>query len=109
MIKIEDVSCQACGACCSYSADWPRFSTESDAELDLIPAKYVAVDQSGMRCDGSRCSALAGQVGSHTSCQVYDVRPEVCRDCLPGDPACLIARAEFGMPAIPLDSLRDAS
>ena len=32
--------CQACGACCSYSANWPRFTTE-DVEglrLALLPA-----------------------------------------------------------------------
>ncbi|TIW89146.1 MAG: YkgJ family cysteine cluster protein, partial [Mesorhizobium sp.] len=29
--------CQSCGACCSYSAEWPRFSTEDDAQLDRIP------------------------------------------------------------------------
>ena len=23
--------CQACGACCSFSQDWPRFSLEDDA------------------------------------------------------------------------------
>ena len=33
--------CQACGACCSYSQNWPRFTTEDDAELDLIPEKFV--------------------------------------------------------------------
>ena len=33
--------CQACGACCSYSSNWPRFTTEDDAALDLIPEKFV--------------------------------------------------------------------
>jgi|GEM_PF-3617121 len=23
--------CQTCGACCSYSSEWPRFTMESDA------------------------------------------------------------------------------
>src|SRR5579864_7441498 len=52
--------CQSCGACCAYSKNWPRFSTEDDAALDLIPAKFVNDNQSGMRCDGERCSALKG-------------------------------------------------
>ena len=56
--------CQACGACCSYSSNWPRFTTEDDAALDLIPAKFVNEKLSGMRCDGERCSALAGKVES---------------------------------------------
>jgi len=53
--------CQACGACCSYSSNWPRFTTEDDAALDLIPAKFVNEKLSGMRCDGDRCSALSGK------------------------------------------------
>jgi hypothetical protein len=49
--------CQACGACCSYSSNWPRFTTEDDAALDLIPENLVNAKMSGMRCDGDRCSA----------------------------------------------------
>jgi len=44
--------CQACGACCSYSSNWPRFTTEDDAALDLIPQKFVNDKLSGMRCEG---------------------------------------------------------
>jgi len=97
----QDFDCQSCGACCSYSSEWPRFSTEEDAQLDLIPEKFVAADLSGMRCDGVRCSALTGELGKHVACGVYDVRPEVCRSCMPGDPECLMARAAHGMPAEP--------
>lgn len=89
--------CQACGACCSYSSEWPRFSLEDDAQLARIPAKLVAADQSGMRCDGARCSALAGEVGKATSCTIYDIRPDVCRACMPGDEDCLIARRALGL------------
>ncbi|MGV3548789.1 YkgJ family cysteine cluster protein [Rhizobium sp.] len=89
--------CQTCGACCSYSSDWPRFTTETDQELDMVPLEFVAADQGGMRCDGERCSALSGKVGQGTSCQIYAARPDVCRACLPGDYACRIARAAFGL------------
>ncbi|MDR7142429.1 YkgJ family cysteine cluster protein [Rhizobium sp. BE258] len=92
-----DFDCQTCGACCSFSADWPRFSTESDAELDLIPLKYVAADEAGMRCEGNRCSALVGEIRSKTSCAIYAVRPHVCRTCSPGDFECLSAREFFGI------------
>jgi Fe-S-cluster containining protein len=53
-----------------------------------------------MHCVGNRCSALDGKVGLQTSCAVYDVRPEVCRSCLPGDAACTMARERFGLPAL---------
>ena len=70
---------------------------ETDEALDRIPAKFVAPDQGGMRCDDARCSALAGSVGVGTSCLVYDVRPDVCRACVPGDYACQTARAAWGL------------
>jgi Fe-S-cluster containining protein len=92
--------CQACGACCAYSQNWPRFSTEDDAALDLIPANFVNPGQSGMRCEGDRCSALSGRIGVATSCMVYAVRPEVCRTCMPGDAECGMARRRHGLPLL---------
>ena len=94
-------TCQSCGACCAYSANWPRFSTEEDAALELIPPDLVNAAQSGMRCDGDRCAALAGRIGVATSCTIHDVRPEVCRTCMPGDAECSMARRRYGLP--PLD------
>jgi len=92
--------CRSCGACCGYSSTWPRFTLESDAEIARIPATLVAADGSGMRCAGERCRALDGTIGSETTCTIYAVRPIVCRDCLPGDDACTIAREARGLPAI---------
>jgi len=89
--------CRSCGACCSYSAEWPRFSTEDDADLDRIPRVLVDDEQVRMRCNGNRCAALLGEVGVSTSCAVYAVRPQVCRACLPGDEACQMARRRFGL------------
>lgn len=94
----RDVSaCQSCGACCAHSKEWPRFSLETDDELGCIPAELVAADLSGMRCEGNRCLALAGEIGKAATCRIYAVRPIVCRDCLPGDDACQMARAGAGM------------
>lgn len=92
-----EFDCQACGACCSYSAEWPRFSLESDETLALIPEKFVAADLSGMACENDRCMALGGEIGKHVACTIYAVRPEVCRACMPGDPECLIAREHHGL------------
>jgi hypothetical protein len=90
--------CRSCGACCATSADWPRFSLESDEALALIPAALVSPDGSGMRCDGDRCAALLGEVGRETGCGIYAVRPDVCRTCEPGDPECVEARLRHGLP-----------
>jgi Fe-S-cluster containining protein len=101
--------CQSCGACCAYSRNWPRFTIEDDAALDLIPEKLVNDKLSGMRCDGERCSALTGEIGVSTSCGIYAVRPEVCRTCMPGDVECDMARRRFGLPPVRALSCAGAS
>lgn len=88
----ESAMCRACGACCSYSREWPRFGLEDDVDLDRIPPAFVDDVHGRMRCHGDRCAALIGEVGVSTSCAVYAVRPDVCRACQPGDHACLTAR-----------------
>jgi len=100
MSVVAENPCQSCGACCAYSQNWPRFTIEDDAALDLIPAKYVNDRQAGMRCDGNRCTALSGTIGAATSCLIYAVRPEVCRTCLPGDVECNMARRKHGLSEI---------
>ena len=97
---LSENPCVSCGACCAYSENWPRFSTEDDAALDLIPKALVNARSSGMRCEGDRCAALSGKVGVATSCTIHAVRPEVCRTCMPGDVECTMARRKFGLPAL---------
>lgn len=92
--------CQSCGACCAYSREWPRFSTETDAELDRIPGELVDPGGGRMRCNGERCAALIGEIGIATACAIYAMRPEVCRTCMPGDDACMMARARHGLPPV---------
>lgn len=92
--------CLSCGACCAYSENWPRFSTEEDATLDLIPKELVNSRGSGMACEGDRCAALRGQIGVATSCAIHPIRPEVCRTCMPGDAECAMARRKFGLPTL---------
>jgi Fe-S-cluster containining protein len=96
-VALDDSACQNCGACCAYSAEWPRFSLEDDAALARIPAALVDEERGRMRCDGDRCTALDGDIGVRTACAIYPVRPDVCRACLPGDDACLMARAHFNL------------
>lgn len=93
----EAFVCQDCGACCAFSREWPRFSLEDDAALARIPQDLVDDGEGRMRCEGDRCAALAGEVGVATSCTIYEVRPDVCRACLPGDDACLMARHRYGL------------
>jgi len=30
----NEAVCRTCGACCAYSATWPRFGLETEAEID---------------------------------------------------------------------------
>ena len=99
-LTVAENPCQACGACCAYSANWPRFSTEDDAALDRIPLGLVNARGSGMRCEGDRCAALTGRIGEATSCSIYAIRPDVCRTCMPGDAECAMARRKWGLPAL---------
>lgn len=96
--------CQTCGACCAFSDTWPRFTLEDEAVLARIPAALVNDAGSGMRCIGARCGALTGTVGVTVACTAYNVRPDVCRECSPGDEACTIARARFNLPALGADT-----
>lgn len=89
--------CQSCGACCAYSAEWPRFALETQEHFEAIPQHYVDDARGTMRCAGDRCVALQGEVGVATACAIYALRPEVCRDCLPGDDSCTLARTRFGL------------
>jgi hypothetical protein len=96
-VELNASACRTCGACCSFSPEWPRFSLESDADLDQIPQAYVDCDLGRMRCNGNRCAALVGEVGISTACAIYTVRPDVCRACLPGDDSCKTARRRFNL------------
>ncbi len=97
VIPSPGFDCQSCGACCATSSLWPRFTTEDDAALAAIPAALVNAGGSGMACNGSRCKALAGTLGTWTSCTIYSDRPLVCRACEPGDPECITARRLNGI------------
>lgn len=48
-----------------------------------------------MRCESGRCTALEGKLGRSVACKVYDIRPIVCRTCMPGDDECLMAREQL--------------
>jgi uncharacterized protein len=100
----NEVLCRACGACCAYSAAWPRFGLETEAEIAKIPREYVDDARGTMRCTGNRCAALAGEVGVATACTLYAVRPQVCRACQPGDESCAIARQRHGLSPITRES-----
>jgi hypothetical protein len=60
----EALDCQACGACCCYSSEWPRFSLEDDAALERIRRRFVDDERGRMRCNGD--SPIRAQMGGIT-------------------------------------------
>jgi Fe-S-cluster containining protein len=72
--------CQACGACCHYSENWPRFTTEDDAELD-DSEEFVNERLS----HALRGEPLLGAIGKGRQGAVPDLRraAQVCRACMP--------------------------
>lgn len=105
MTVISTSPCTRCGACCAYSAEWPRFTLETDEDLAKIPEALVDGGLGRMRWDGSRCAALEGTVADCVSCSIYTIRPIVCRDCVVGDEACTMARAHHGLAPLPLEDV----
>jgi Fe-S-cluster containining protein len=105
MSAANEALCQSCGACCAYSAEWPRFGLETEEEIEAIPRDYVDDARGTMRCNGNRCAALSGEIGVATACTVYAVRPQVCRSCEPGDDSCALARRRFSLPELSVPAL----
>ena len=95
MSASDEALCQACGACCAYSADWPRFGLETEEEIEAIPREYVDDARGTMLCNGNRCMALTGEVGVATG----------CRSCQPGDDSCTLARRRFMLPELSVPAL----
>ena len=93
------LDCRACGACCAYSADWPRLLVARDRGPEGPPPDLRTAD-GYLRCEGRRCLALRGSVGEGTSCAIYARRPQSCRDCEAGSVSCLVARRFYGL-AVP--------
>jgi len=87
--------CLTCGACCTYSFDWPEFTDETDYHLEAIPLDLCDTEYGRMKCDRDRCVALNGEVGVKVSCAIYEHRPNVCRSFRPNTPDCAKVRRYF--------------
>lgn len=103
--------CQPCGACCRNPAfnrehglvDYVQvFPADALFKMKGLRATLTARNGDGewhMRMnERDRCVALEGEIGHHTACGIYALRPGVCRRVEPGDDKCIIARQENGLP-----------
>jgi hypothetical protein len=91
------LDCRACGACCREGFDSVTVGVR-EAVVWRQPAMVV---RGGPRFTllraGSRCAALEEGAPSAYRCIIYEDRPQACRDVMPGDRRCLIARRRVGL------------
>ena len=86
--------CLACGACCCSPAahyvpvtgdDWTRLGDEADRWVTWTDNRAY------MRMVDGHCAALIIETdadGPAYTCQVYEQRPQICRDLARGSPTC---------------------
>ena len=70
--ELTAAACRACGACCSFSPEWPRFSLEDDADLNRIPRRYVDGEMNGHR------DAVTGRTSGDALKREGSELPESC-------------------------------
>lgn len=110
--------CRSCGACCGYFRillDWTETADFAAGGIPLaltvphggqLRVMAVTAEPGDARSVRSRCVALDGEIGRHTTCRIHDRRPKLCREFDPlvdgaVNPGCDEARAAWGLP--PLD------
>ena len=108
----EASPCLNCGACCSHfrvSFFWGECSSAGGTVPDELVAQITPsrVAMIGTDRKPTRCTSLAGEVGSAVACTIYDQRSSTCREFEASwengehNPDCDKARAAHGLP--PLD------
>jgi uncharacterized protein len=108
-VRADEYDCQRCGACC---ADHGGLGGDGYAYLSPPESRRMrrlglsVVNDGGAAFLGTRagqgvspvCVAFRGRVGSGCGCSVYADRPGVCRSFRVGEPLCLQARRDAGLP-----------
>ena len=104
----DEFDCITCGACCIYFAKspdcFPIYPGDPNEEM-LLENEWAHKSFHGdtfmLRKDGerlSRCIALSGKRGEQLLCEVYENRPQTCRDFEAGGNLCREARkAVYGI------------
>jgi hypothetical protein len=102
--------CQACGACCGPSTDYPTYVDVDENDLARLTPHWrkAHVFEDDDRTQGSIatkydpkgnvvCVALRGTIRGRVSCGIYGRRPRLCRIFVVGSKDCLAARQEHGL------------
>ena len=102
--------CSTCGGCCAYPlcVSVKAFDTTPQTHYWQITNKSgdIVVDQFMRRAQEKlTCIALAGKLSEKVNCQIYENRPQVCRDFEAGSDKCHAIRRTYGIEP-PLSSER---
>jgi len=111
-----EFDCQACGACCvsPYTGDaYVALDDREAVRLGLAQLPVILQQQGGdppeylprlgtkLNANTTRvCAALGGIVGSACFCDIYEERPNACRQFEAGGKACREARLAIGLTPI---------
>ena len=94
----EPNPCTTCGACCAtYRVSFYWADGERLPESMVEKVTPVMACMAGTQGPSPRCVALQGTVRERVRCAVYEQRPPVCRDLVPGDERCARARVCHGL------------
>ena len=101
MIRLSTGPCTDCGACCaSFRVSFYWSEGERLPEPMVEKVNPFMACMSGTQGPAPRCVALHGTVGERVRCAVYELRPPVCRDVVPGDERCAEARRRHALPPL---------
>jgi hypothetical protein len=93
------LDCLACGACCREGFDSVTVGVR-DAVVWRQPQMVVKQGPVfTLLRTGERCAALELTGPTACRCAIYQDRPQACRDLMPGDRRCLVARRRVGLSA----------
>jgi hypothetical protein len=93
------LDCRACGACCREGFE----SVTVGVREAVVWRQPDLVVRNGPRFAllraGERCAALEEPSSGAYGCRIYQDRPQACREVMPGDRRCLVARRRVGLSA----------
>lgn len=90
--------CTECGACCDLSRAPKHLDLsiyiqvrEDEAAFGKVAARQTPNSEGRfvLPMKNRKCPHFVGEAGSSCSCNVYDDRPIVCRELVPGSYECL--------------------
>jgi Fe-S-cluster containining protein len=118
MRQLFGAECRSCGLCCIYFASPLTGLNLRDGDGADVPRKFIQIGPRRTLVEGEeynrylrvipdphfenqkRCMALKGEARRDVACDIYDKRPNVCREFDPGSAYCLFIRRWGSMPEV---------